>query len=141
MKEIEQLIHLHASMIETITAAENRRQSYSTLAFSFISVGFAIIGSEIKVDTFYISIPIFIISCVWLASARFFSKLADAKWHVITHIEKKLHYQPYNEEWKHFNSNRKCYDIGTAKLDQIIPTFAVIFTFIFIVYSLCDRFS
>lgn len=138
--EIDHLLHLHSTMVDTITAAENRRQNYSTLSFGLISAGFALFGSDIDIDKIFISVPVLAISITWLVTVRFFAKLAKAKWDVVDEIEEELNVQPFRREWELFRASKSKLDIGPAKLEQFTPILAILTAGSYIAFRVADIF-
>ena len=64
---------------------------------------------------------IFVIALTWLATVLYFRRLAQAKFAVITEIEKTLVLPAFKLEWQHFKGQRSFFQLGLTHLEMVIP--------------------
>lgn len=133
MGETDQLISLHATLVETACASESKRQSISVASTGLISAGVAIFAADQGFSFIYLSTPLLIIASIWFITVRFYQQLAKAKWEVVQEIERSLPYQPFTREWALFKKARGPLAFGPSTIEQIIPALIFIATATYIV--------
>lgn len=121
MDDHEQLIALHATVVETACASESKRQSVSVASAGLVSAGVAIFASDRSFSFAYLTVPLLIISSIWFVTVRFYQHLASAKWKVIHEIEESLTYAPFKREWELYKATKGPFTFGPSTLEQIIP--------------------
>lgn len=123
-------IDLYGIYINTITAAENRRQQVSAIYFSLISAGIGLTGTYSMNNTRYLLPLIAFISVIWLITIRYFRKLAQAKFKVIEKLEKDWELQPFATEWEYLKAQKKksflC--ISLTSLEMMPPVIALLYS-------------
>lgn len=108
--------------VNTITAAETRRQRYLSLFFAYCGASLAVLGSDIDIAPLWLVAPLAIISWVTFSKIRFLKKIAQAKFLVIEKLEKDLGISPFRDEWKHFNDSISFrLPFGLSDLEMIVP--------------------
>lgn len=125
-REVEHLLALHATVVETACASETKRQSVSVASAGLISAGVAIFAADKGFSFAYLIVPLLIVSSIWFVTVRFYQQLANAKWKVIHEIEGHLPYQPFKREWELYKGNKGPFTFGPSTLEQVIP--ALIFS-------------
>lgn len=127
----DQLISLHATLVDTACASETKRQSVSVTSAGLISAGVAIFAADKDFSFIYLSIPLLIISSIWFVTVRFYQQLAKSKWDVIHEIEEKLPFKPFKREWELYESNKDPFTFGPSTLEQIIPAIVFMVTLLY----------
>ena len=126
MDEAEQLVSMHATLVETACASETKRQSVSVTSAALISAGAAWIASDEDFVLIYLVLPFMVVASIWFVTVRYYQQLAKAKWDVIHEIEDKLAYQPFKREWELYKARKGRFTFGPSTLEQVIP--ALIFS-------------
>ena len=129
--DLEQLLALHATVVDTACASETKRQSVSVASAGLISAGVAIFASDRGFSFAYLTVPLLIVSSIWFVTVRFYQQLANAKWKVIHEIEGHLVYQPFKREWELYKKNKGAFTFGPSALEQVIPALIFIATAIY----------
>jgi hypothetical protein len=129
MDDREQLLALHATMVETACGSETKRQGVSIASAGLISAGVAIFAADTGFSFAYLIIPLLIISSIWFVTVRFYQQLAKFKWMVIHEIEKGLIYQPFTREWELYKMKKGAFTFGPSTLEQLIPAIIFVATF------------
>lgn len=105
MTDLEARLEIYRIWVDTITAAERRRQfasaGYAALALAPIPIA----GVLPDVEVIYIAAPMYFISGLWLTTVYSFRCLARAKFKVIEELEASLPAAPFREEWRVLKSN------------------------------------
>ncbi|GJL96608.1 MAG: hypothetical protein DHS20C06_04250 [Hyphobacterium sp.] len=121
----DEKIQLYGIYVGTITAAENRRQSYSAILLTLYAATFALLGSDFAIDPIFVVPALAVISWIWWSKIRFLKKLAKSKFAVIEELEAEFEIKPFKSEWKHFKENRKLdLPLGLSDLEMAIPLLA-----------------
>lgn len=107
-------------MVETITAAEARRQQVNTGFLALLATGFAAFGALKDVDFIYFSLPGFVVSVIWFQKIKFFKRLATAKFKVVEQLESSFSTQPFLLEWSFLHEDRKT-STGLTDLELFVP--------------------
>lgn len=131
MDNQEQLLALHATIVETACASETKRQSVSVVSAGLISAGVAIFASDKGFSFAYLTIPLLIVSSIWFVTVRFYQQLANAKWKVIHEIEEHLTYQPFKREWDLYKKDKGAFTFGPSALEQVIPAMIFLATSVY----------
>jgi hypothetical protein len=143
MGKVEQLIHIHATVVETACASETKRQSVSVISAGLISAGAAIAATDKDFVFIYMVIPVMIVSAIWFVTVRFYKQLANAKWAVVHEIEAQLPYAPFTREWELYKAKKARFTFGPSSLEQVAPALiflaSTIYGIIWILRSLCGR--
>lgn len=126
---------LYAIFVETITAAEQRRQQISSIYYSILIAVSAFLGSDIKVDTAYVILPFSLISLIFFAKIKYFRNLATAKFAVINELEKNWDIRPFEMEWAEFKKSGKFKFSGVlTQLESAVPLLVALCGFIYSIY-------
>ena len=107
MDQHQEAIELYKTYVETITANEHRRQSIGALYTSLIAAAGVLLASDREFDPHWIALGVLVISGVWLASVRYFIRLAQAKFVVIRQLEDQFSIKPFRREWQAFKQHEK----------------------------------
>lgn len=129
--DANQLLALHATLVETACASETKRQSVSVTSTALISAGIAIFAADKNFSFAYLIVPFLIVSSIWFVTVRFYQELARAKWDVIHDIEKSLAYAPFTKEWECFKKIKRPFTFGPSTLEQIIPALIFVFSLVY----------
>lgn len=121
MHEEEQLLSMHATLVETACASETKRQSVSVTSAGLISAGAAWVASDQNFVLVFLVLPVMIVSSIWFVTVRYYQQLAKAKWDVIHEIEDRLAFQPFKREWQLYKQRKKPFTFGPSTLEQIVP--------------------
>lgn len=121
MAKTDQLVEIHATVVETACASESKRQSVSVTSAGLLSAGAALAATNKDFVFVYMIIPVMIISAIWFVTVRFYQKLAEAKWTVVQEIEAQLPCAPFTREWELYKSKQHGFTFGPSTLEQIIP--------------------
>ena len=127
-------IDIYRIFVQTITAAESRRQQVSAMYMSVI----AVIGTAAA--TFKNSTPmllaaiIIIFSTAWLVSICYFRRLAKAKFHVIKKIESDLVIASFKIERDHYERSGK--RIELTQIEMAFPIIAIVGGMTYCLWSL-----
>jgi hypothetical protein len=121
MGETEQLISMHATLVDTACASETKRQSVSVTSAALISVAAAWVASDKDFERIDLVLPLLILCSIWFVTVRYYQQLAKAKWEVIHEIEDKLAFQPFKREWTIYKERKHPFTFGPSTLEQIIP--------------------
>jgi hypothetical protein len=116
-----QLVSLHATVVNTACASETKRQSVSVTSAALISAGAALAATNKHFELAYMLIPVMIVSAIWFVTVRFYKQLANAKWKVVHEIEVKLPYAPFTREWQLYKTQKHRFTFGPSTLEQVIP--------------------
>ena len=130
---------LYKTFVETITAAEQRRQQASAVYLSLISAGAAALGIANDLDQIYVVIPAMVVSIIWFSSIQYFRGLAEAKFKVIEKLEATWVIKPFKQEWEEFEKLKKKNPMLRVKLTQletIPPIIIIISSTLYITYRL-----
>lgn len=100
MEDNSETLELYQVMVATVTANEQRRQQISSVFITLLAAGFGAAGAIENFDMVYATVAALLVSFIWFMQIRFLKQLATAKFHVIGHLEQKLSFQPFAEEWK-----------------------------------------
>jgi hypothetical protein len=117
----DQLIALHATVVETACASETKRQSVSVTSAGLISAGAALAASNQDFIFIYIVIPVMVVSAIWFVTVRFYKQLANAKWAVVHEIERELPFAPFRREWELYKGQKARFTFGPSTLEQVVP--------------------
>lgn len=129
-------IELYSIFVDTITAAEQRRQQISSIYYSLLIAVFAFLGSDIKISSIYLTLPLSLISLIFFAKIQYFRNLATAKFAVIETLEKDWDVKPFEIEWNEFKNTRKFKFSGfLTGLEALTPLLVAIVAFGYSVYS------
>lgn len=121
MAKVDQLVDIHATLVETACASETKRQSVSVTSAGLISAGAALAASNKDFVLIYMIIPAMVISAIWFVTVRFYKQLANAKWAVVHDLESQLPYAPFKREWELYKANKSRFTFGPSTLEQVIP--------------------
>jgi hypothetical protein len=140
--DCEDFKYFHASIVATITAAEQRRQQNSSIYITLISAGIAAFSKVESGSQIFLAIALLLIAIVWLVKTRSYLQLSKAKWKVVTEIEENFVYKPFTREWQIFNQTKNpMLKLGIVALETIIPALVTIASIVYIIYwiyvSLC----
>ena len=112
--------------VEMANSVSQRRDTMNNI---FVTLNLAIITAvSIKWDikSLFILVAGLVICGIWLLFIRNYKLLNTEKFNVINDIEKKLPVQPFNDEWKKLELNKKYKD--STKLEKALPiTFIVLY--------------
>lgn len=120
MTDPEFKLELYKSYVATITATESRRQQASTVYLGMIAAVATLAPSISNSSLIFPAATIFVVSVVWWRSVKYFRKLAKAKFTVVSSLEKKFPFAPFDVEWKAFKadgSNR----LSLTHLEMALP--------------------
>lgn len=105
MTDLEARLEIYRIWVETITAAERRRQfvsaAYAALALAPITVA----GVLPDVEILYIATPLYFLSLLWWGNVHSFRRLAVAKFRVLDEMEENLPLAPFRAEWRLLKSS------------------------------------
>lgn len=138
MSDRDEALTLYTVYVETITANEQRRAQLAAIYLSLFAAGGAAFGA-LKLDLFYAAVPALLVSIVWLASIRYFRRLASAKFKVIAELEDLFGYKPFGREWHFYKGSadpdekEKKY-LGLAHLDMMVPFLFVLVSGAYVIY-------
>jgi hypothetical protein len=121
MAKIDQLVAIHATVVETACASEAKRQSVSVTSAGLISAGAALAATNKDFVLIYMVIPVLIISAIWFVTVRFYKQLANAKWAVVHEIERELPCAPFTREWELYKAGKAHFTFGPSTLEQVVP--------------------
>lgn len=134
MDEREQLLSLHATVVETACSSETKRQSVSVASAGLISAGVAVFAADKEFSFIYLTMPLLIVSSIWFVTVRFYQQIAIAKWQVIHEIEDSLAYQPFKREWHLYKQHKGPFTFGPSTLEQVIPAIIFLATAVYGIY-------
>lgn len=117
----DQLLNMHATLVDTACASETKRQSVSVTSAGLISAGAAWLASDKDFVLIYLVVPVMIVSSIWFVTVRYYQQLAKAKWDVIHEIEDKLCFQPFKREWELYKTRKSPFTFGPSTLEQVVP--------------------
>ena len=115
----ELLLAQWQTCVEMANSISQRRDSMNNI---FITLNLAIMAAVSivwDIKSMLILVAGIVVCILWLLFIRNYKQLNSAKFDVITRIEKNLPAQPFCEEWKKLQSNKKYMD-GT-KLEKWLP--------------------
>lgn len=121
MARIDQLVDIHATVVETACASETKRQSVSVTSAGLISAGAALAATNKQFVLIYMVIPVMIVSAIWFVTVRYYKQLANAKWAVVHEIEAQLPYAPFTREWELYKKCKDRFTFGPSTLEQVVP--------------------
>jgi len=135
MNDQPSTIELYSIFVETITAAEQRRQQITSTYYSLLIAVFAFLASDIKVTPIYLTLPLSFISLIFFTKIQYFKNLATAKFAVIKTLEKDWDVKPFEMEWTEFKNVRKPKFGGfLTDLESLTPLFVAIVAFGYSMY-------
>jgi len=129
--EHERIEHIYTAYVETITAAEARRQSVLSVYVSLLIAGLALASTVDDIDLIWLASSYLILGIVWWQSVSYYQKLAQVKFSVIKNLERKLPIAPFALEWEEFKY------VETPKLSSLemrIPQIVVMASALYICY-------
>jgi len=121
MAKVDQLVEIHATLVETACASETKRQSVSVTSAGLISAGAALAATNKHFVLVYMVIPVMVVSAIWFVTVRYYKQLANAKWTVVHEIEAQLPYAPFKREWELYKARKAPFTFGPSTLEQIVP--------------------
>lgn len=138
MDEINQKIEIYGIFVRTITAAENRRQQASTIYLGIIVAVFTVAGAVDELPRALPAIATLATSIIWLATVKYFRRLAQAKFAAIKSIESDLPVAPFKLEWQEFDRRRK-YKFGLTQIEMIAPLAIGIVALLYVIWPLLQQ--
>lgn len=109
-------------VMETITAAENRRQ-VATSTHVAIVAGIAVFASaSSNLSHGFLSLVSMLVSISWLLNINGYAKLLKAKWTVAEKIQKDIQFEPFLEERDIWTRNSVRGSLTISNTEKIIPT-------------------
>jgi hypothetical protein len=117
----DQLVDIHATVVDTACASETKRQSVSVTSAGLISAAAAVAATDRNFVFIYMVVPVMIVSAIWFVTVRYYKQLANAKWAVVHEIEAELPYAPFTREWQLYKSKKGWFTFGPSTLEQIVP--------------------
>lgn len=117
---IDHRIEIYRIFVETVTAAENRRQQVSAIYIGVIAAIVTIASAVGNAAWTILAGTIVAVSATWFMSIWYFRKLAKAKFDVIGKMESDLPIAPFAQEWKMFKQEGKF--IGLTHMEMVFPT-------------------
>jgi hypothetical protein len=121
MAKVDQLVDIHATVVETACASETKRQSVSVTSAGLISAGAALAATNKQFVLIYMVIPVMVVSAIWFVTVRYYKQLANAKWTVVHEIEAQLPYAPFKREWELYKACKGRFTFGPSTLEQVVP--------------------
>ena len=94
---------LYSVYVTTINATEARRQQAITAFLSATGASIAIFVAG-QLSAIFLAVTMWILSLLWIATIRYFRRLAKAKFMVIEELERTWSIQPFKLEWGYFKS-------------------------------------
>lgn len=127
-------LEIYKVVVDTITANEGRRQRANTAYLGMLA---AIATAAAAIPHLPLIAPIsaiFVVALTWFATVLYFRRLAQAKFAVITEIEKTLVLPAFKLEWQHFNGRRKFYQLSLTHLEMVIPAGVAVVSAAYVLY-------
>lgn len=125
--------------MDTITAAEHRRQQMSNIFISLSAAAIASIGLVPQINMVFPALAAFALASIWLAKLRYFQDLAKAKWDTALEIEAKLPMQPFHDEYGRLKEIRRAQNrvfSRLTELERLLPRFIQIASAVYLGYWL-----
>ena len=98
---------IHATYINSLLVAEQRRSQVSTIYTSLLTAGIGGIGFKPDVDLLFPAIASLILCTLWVAKVRYFQALATVKWQTALRLEQRLIASPFSDEYQLIKQARK----------------------------------
>lgn len=117
---VDRQVEIYKTFVETITAAESRRQQVSAMYISIIAAIVTVASAVTSAASISLAGIIIALSVTWFMSIQYFRKLAKAKFEVVKRIENDLPIAPFALEWKEFKQNGKF--VGLTHVEMVLPT-------------------
>jgi hypothetical protein len=121
MAKVDQLVDIHATVVETACSSETKRQSVSITSEAIISAVAAVAATDKDFAFIYMTLPLMIVSAIWFVTVRYYKQLANAKWAVVHEIEAELPFAPFKREWDLYKTQKGWLTFGPSTLEQVIP--------------------
>ena len=120
MTDADRKLEVYKTFVETIIASENRRQQVSTIYLGMVVAVSTVAGAVEKIELIYPASIVLVLSTVWFLSVRYFRKLAQAKFFVISEIEKDIPIAAFQLEWNKLKSENGS-QVSLTYLEMSIP--------------------
>ena len=114
-------LEIYKVVVDTITANEGRRQRANAAYLGMLAAIATVAAAIPQLPLIAPVSAIFVIALTWLATVLYFRRLAQAKFAVITEIEKTLVLPAFKLEWQHFKGQRSFFQLGLTHLEMVIP--------------------
>lgn len=105
--------------LDTITAAEGRRQQITAVYLALTGGSMAALGAISNFDPAVPAVAAFIIASLWRQQIHYYQDLASAKWEVFLELEKRAPFRPFAEEYDILKRKRQQRRISPQRLSDI----------------------
>jgi len=112
---------LYAIFVETITAAEQRRNQVAAIYLTVISLTTALLGIYDNLEPLFVVVPVSITSLFWFLNMLYFRSLADAKFAVIGQIEADWPFKPFAVEYEELHKQPAWKRIKLTVIETAFP--------------------
>ena len=113
-------LEIYSIFVQTITAAEHRRQQTSSVYLAMIVAVVTAAGAIRDIPLWLTAVVSFTIALVWLLSICYFRRLAKAKFHVIRQLEACFPMAAFKEEETEYKKGGRK-QLGLTFLEMIVP--------------------
>lgn len=113
------MVQIYHAYIETITAAETRRQQTTAIYLALSGGLLAAIAAGADFNPIILVSCMLILGLIWWQQIQYFQDLASAKWQTCIEIEKKLPAQAFATENKTLKDIRRKKTAIAMKLSEI----------------------
>ena len=138
---VNEHLEIYKIVVDTITANEGRRQGTTTAYLGMLAAIATVTAAIPGLPLIAPMLAVFVIALTWFATVLYFRRLAQAKFAVITEIEKKLVLPAFKLEWQHFKGKRKFVHLSLTYLEMVVPAGAAVVSFGYILYWASCQFN
>lgn len=114
-------LDLYTVYVQTITAAEQRRNQVALAYLAVISIVAGLIGIYDETDALWFVGPIGALALLWFLNMLYFRSLAKAKFEVIKDLEKDWEYKPFAQEWEYLHSMPGYKRVSLSMVETTVP--------------------
>lgn len=126
-------------LVDTISAAESRRQFAATAHITATAVVAAILTSLGNYSLFLPPLIMLFISVSWLSNTVSFNRLLRAKWHVAEQLQEGLGIRTFIDEKNHLSSNKGFLSTSISKSEYLLPALIVIGSTLNLLFLVAER--
>lgn len=115
--------------LDTITAAEGRRQQITAVYLALTGGAMAALGAISNFDPAVPAIAALLIALLWRQQIHYYQDLASAKWEVFLNLERHASLHPFADEYEILAQRRKRRLISPRRLSDIenLPPMVIAF--------------